>query len=154
MSPPTDSTVIVSPLASPQNSDSLSGHSFQCCRISFEKIGLIPIYKSELGSVADADSCALGGGGADFGRVLGEITGTGHHADIGLLASVVRGCWLRWLRGLSGGHDSGARDRKREAKGYPGAKRDDLDPEAISFHDEALDSGLAGLEWKIDPRAH
>ena len=51
---------------------------------------------------------------------------------------------MQWLGGLSGGHESGARDREREAKGYPGAKRDDLDPEAISFQHKPPDSGLAG----------
>ena len=121
---------------------SLSSHSFQRRRISFEKISSIPIDEGEIGSVTDADACAVGGSGPDLGRMLGETARTGHHANIGLLAFRRWGCRLRWLGGLSEGHDGGAYERKgeREAKGSPGAKREDLDPETVFPHHKPPDS--------------
>ena len=43
---------------------------------------------------------------------------------------------------MSESHDRGAYDRKRqrEAKGRPGAKRDDLDPETVLSHHKPPDS--------------
>ena len=79
-------------IKSANNLHALSSHSFQRRWISFEKISLIPIDEGKIGSVTDADARAVGGGGTNFGRVLGETTGTGHHADIGLLVSGARGC--------------------------------------------------------------
>ncbi|MGC2729056.1 MAG: hypothetical protein WA254_07645, partial [Candidatus Sulfotelmatobacter sp.] len=97
----------------------------------------------KISSVTDADARAVGGVSADLGRVFGETARTGHHANIGLLA-VGLGRWLGWFGGLSERHDDGAherkREREREAKDSPCAKRHNLDPETVFAHHKPPDS--------------